>query len=159
MMLTFHIPTRYCCSVAVYFCFGTTHFCTPCHDDFVRLRSLSKDSLPQCPVGPKSTQLEGTCPLGLDDHPATGEEFALGCGVCRNVQTFWDLKHKESFSETHRNSVTKMRGWDIPRSEVATTNQRYVCVGRHVRICRWTFRQGFSYKFNWYHRLSYVCVT
>ncbi|KAL5268418.1 hypothetical protein ACHWQZ_G002322 [Mnemiopsis leidyi] len=79
---------RYCCSVAVYFCFGTTHFCTPCHDDFVRLRGLSKDALPQCPVGPKASQLEGSCPLGLVDHPATGEEFALGCGVCRNVQTF-----------------------------------------------------------------------
>ena len=25
---------RYCCSVAVFFCFGTTHFCNPCHDDF-----------------------------------------------------------------------------------------------------------------------------
>ena len=22
---------RYCCSVAVWFCFGTTHFCHPCH--------------------------------------------------------------------------------------------------------------------------------
>ena len=25
---------RYCCSVAVFFCFGTTHFCNACHDDF-----------------------------------------------------------------------------------------------------------------------------
>merc|ERR1712037_1035837 len=23
---------RYCCSVAVFFCFGTTHFCNSCHD-------------------------------------------------------------------------------------------------------------------------------
>ena len=23
---------RYCCSVACWFCFGTTHFCDPCHD-------------------------------------------------------------------------------------------------------------------------------
>ena len=24
---------RYCCSVAVWFCFGTTHFCEPCHNE------------------------------------------------------------------------------------------------------------------------------
>jgi E3 ubiquitin-protein ligase MYCBP2 len=22
---------RYCCTVALWFCFGTTHFCEPCH--------------------------------------------------------------------------------------------------------------------------------
>ena len=22
---------RYCCSIALWFCFGTTHFCEPCH--------------------------------------------------------------------------------------------------------------------------------
>ena len=79
---------RYCCSVAVYFCFGTTHFCNPCHDDFQRLTSIPKAELPQCPVGPCAKPLEGTeCPLHVK-HPPTGEEFALGCGVCRNAQTF-----------------------------------------------------------------------
>jgi E3 ubiquitin-protein ligase MYCBP2 len=44
--------------------------------------------LPQCPVGPTCRQLEGTeCPLHVK-HPPTGEEFALGCGICRNAQTF-----------------------------------------------------------------------
>lgn len=38
--------------------------------------------------GPKAMQLEGDeCPLHIK-HPATGEEFALGCGVCRNAHTF-----------------------------------------------------------------------
>ncbi|ERL91717.1 hypothetical protein D910_09044 [Dendroctonus ponderosae] len=37
---------RYCCSVAVFFCFGTTHFCNPCHDDFQRVTILSKGELP-----------------------------------------------------------------------------------------------------------------
>ena len=79
---------RYCCSVAVYFCFGTTHFCNPCHDDFQRVTSTPKSELPQCPVGPRAKPLEGTeCPLHVK-HPPTGEEFALGCGVCRNAQTF-----------------------------------------------------------------------
>ena len=38
--------------------------------------------------GPKLKQLEGDeCPLHVK-HPPTGEEYALGCGVCRNAHTF-----------------------------------------------------------------------
>ncbi|XP_055389767.1 E3 ubiquitin-protein ligase highwire-like [Condylostylus longicornis] len=79
---------RYCCSVAVFFCFGTTHFCDTCHDDFQHLTNIPKNKLPQCPCGPKATQLVGDeCPLHVV-HPPTGEEFALGCGICRNAHTF-----------------------------------------------------------------------
>uniref|UniRef100_A0A915ATT0 RCR-type E3 ubiquitin transferase n=8 Tax=Parascaris univalens TaxID=6257 RepID=A0A915ATT0_PARUN len=79
---------RFCCSVAVYFCFGTTHFCAACHDDFQRLMCLPKQLLPKCPAGPKGVQLEGDgCPLRMQ-HPPTGEEFAMGCGICRNLSTF-----------------------------------------------------------------------
>jgi len=79
---------RYCCSVAVFFCFGTTHFCGACHDDFQRVTALPRSELPRCPAGPRATQLSGNdCPLHVE-HPATGEEFALGCGVCRNAHTF-----------------------------------------------------------------------
>ena len=79
---------RYCCSVAVFFCFGTTHFCNACHEDFQRVTALPKTDLPHCPAGPKAKQLDGAeCPLHVQ-HPATGEEFALGCGVCRNAHTF-----------------------------------------------------------------------
>ncbi|KAK0411800.1 hypothetical protein QR680_005853 [Steinernema hermaphroditum] len=79
---------RFCCSVAVYFCFGTTHFCASCHDDFQRLMCLPKHLLPACPAGPKATKLEtDACPLKVA-HPPSGEEFALGCGACRNLQTF-----------------------------------------------------------------------
>lgn len=79
---------RYCCSVAVFFCFGTTHFCDTCHDDFQRLTNIPRAKLPKCPSGPKAKQLYGEeCPLHVV-HPATGEEFALGCGICRNAQTF-----------------------------------------------------------------------
>ena len=74
--------------MAVFFCFGTTHFCNACHDDFQRVANVPKHELPQCPVGPKSVQLEGDeCPLHVS-HPPTGEEYALGCGVCRNAHTF-----------------------------------------------------------------------
>ncbi|XP_055893471.1 E3 ubiquitin-protein ligase MYCBP2-like isoform X4 [Biomphalaria glabrata] len=79
---------RYCCSVAVFFCFGTTHFCNPCHEEFQRVTAIPKKDLPRCPAGPKGVQLEGEeCPLHVK-HPPTGEEFALGCGVCRNAHTF-----------------------------------------------------------------------
>lgn len=79
---------RYCCSMAVFFCFGTTHFCPVCHNDHVRVTHMEKSKMPQCPVGPGSKQLSGTsCPLQMK-HPPTGEEFALGCGLCKNEQTF-----------------------------------------------------------------------
>ncbi|CAD5120813.1 DgyrCDS9371 [Dimorphilus gyrociliatus] len=79
---------RYCCSVAVFFCFGTTHFCNMCHEDFQRLTGISKELLAKCPAGPKSIQLDGTdCPLKVE-HPPTGQEYALGCGICRNAHTF-----------------------------------------------------------------------
>uniref|UniRef100_A0A2A4JU85 RCR-type E3 ubiquitin transferase n=1 Tax=Heliothis virescens TaxID=7102 RepID=A0A2A4JU85_HELVI len=81
---------RYCCSVAVFFCFGTSHFCNACHDDFQRVTGIPKHMLPQCPAGPKGEQLPGSadeCPLHVQ-HPPTGEEFALGCGVCRHAQAF-----------------------------------------------------------------------
>nr|XP_049693135.1 E3 ubiquitin-protein ligase MYCBP2 isoform X3 [Helicoverpa armigera] len=81
---------RYCCSVAVFFCFGTSHFCNACHDDFQRVTGIPKHMLPQCPAGPKGEQLPGSadeCPLHVQ-HPPTGEEFALGCGVCRHAHAF-----------------------------------------------------------------------
>lgn len=42
---------RYCCSVAVYFCFGTTHFCNACHEDFQKVISMLPSELPVCPAG------------------------------------------------------------------------------------------------------------
>ncbi|KAI6207356.1 RCR-type E3 ubiquitin transferase [Aphelenchoides besseyi] len=80
---------KFCCSVAVYFCFGNSHFCSGCHSDFQRLMALPVHLLPQCPTGPRATTLEGVdqCPLRVQ-HPPTGEEFSLGCGICRNLTTF-----------------------------------------------------------------------
>ncbi|RWS22744.1 E3 ubiquitin-protein ligase MYCBP2-like isoform X8 [Leptotrombidium deliense] len=75
---------RYCCSVAVFFCFGTTHFCNACHNDVNRVLNIPKQELPQCPAGPRGKHLGGTeCPLHVK-HPPTGEEYTLGCGICRN---------------------------------------------------------------------------
>jgi len=78
---------RYCCSIAVWFCFGTTHFCEPCHNNNGKLTRSKKEELVQCPCVPKDNyslpqKIEGSCPLGIN-HPAHGEEFCLGCGLCR----------------------------------------------------------------------------
>ncbi|ETO26415.1 hypothetical protein RFI_10722, partial [Reticulomyxa filosa] len=83
---------RFCCSVASYFCWGTTHFCPDCHKlsalfgDYRRqenhdyMTTKTKENLPQC-EGPDK------CPLGLE-HPANGEEFSLGCSLCRGADSF-----------------------------------------------------------------------
>ena len=81
---------RYCCSVAVWFCFGTTHFCEPCHNENGKMQRMQEQGkLPPCPCGPVGVPLppHTDCPIG-GGHPAPGEEYALGCGVCRNAQTF-----------------------------------------------------------------------
>ncbi len=70
---------RFCCSVAQWYCWGTTHFCQSCHTrqakgDYVSKYPASK--LPKCP-GP------ALCPLKVM-HPANGTEFAIGCAICRN---------------------------------------------------------------------------
>lgn len=71
---------KFCCDHAAWFCWGNTHFCEKCHTrqnagDYVS--RLPKDKLPRCP-GPRD------CPLKMR-HPPNGEEFALGCSMCRNV--------------------------------------------------------------------------
>lgn len=70
---------KFCCSVSNWFCWGNTHFCEECHKrqcagDY--LSKYSQDKLPKC--GGKRS-----CPLKID-HPASGQEFALGCTICAN---------------------------------------------------------------------------
>ncbi|XP_045202849.2 E3 ubiquitin-protein ligase MYCBP2-like isoform X2 [Mercenaria mercenaria] len=77
---------RYCCTIAVFFCFGNTHFCNSCHNDNVRVSRMG-DRLPKCPAGPSGQQLTGACPLGIQ-HPPNGTEFCIGCGLCANLHSF-----------------------------------------------------------------------
>lgn len=82
---------RFCCSEALFFCFGTTHFCEECHNDPGGMQeTASAGRLPHCPAGPKGKQLSGSraeCPLKYK-HGEPGEEQPLGCSVCRNAATF-----------------------------------------------------------------------
>ena len=69
---------KFCCKIASWFCWGTTHFCEDCHrrqcnNDYVS--KYPKDRLPKCN--------KATCEVG-GNHPPNGEEFALGCSICRN---------------------------------------------------------------------------
>ena len=69
---------KFCCKIASWFCWGTTHFCEDCHkrqcnNDYVS--KYPKDKLPKCN--------KATCEVG-GNHPPNGEEFALGCSICRN---------------------------------------------------------------------------
>lgn len=70
---------RFCCNPASWFCWGTTHFCEPCHarqckGDYVS--KYEKNKLPQC-------DNPNTCPLKIK-HPPNGDEYALGCDICKN---------------------------------------------------------------------------
>jgi len=72
---------RFCCSVAQWFCWGSTHFCEPCHSrqckgDYVS--KIPKDQLPKC----KGADY---CPLRIQ-HPANGDEYSLGCALCRGTK-------------------------------------------------------------------------
>ena len=69
---------KFCCKIASWFCWGTTHFCEDCHKrqcngDYVS--KYPRDRLPRCS--------KATCEVG-GNHPPNGEEFALGCSICRN---------------------------------------------------------------------------
>ena len=68
---------RFCCSIAVWFCFGTTHFCDSCHNKRPDVNKRLWKKL-QCPG-------INRCPLKMA-HAPTGQEFSLGCALCRNFK-------------------------------------------------------------------------
>ncbi|CAI5489385.1 unnamed protein product [Closterium sp. Naga37s-1] len=61
---------QFCCSVATYFCGGTTHYCAECHQTLPNYRSSSYVA-PRCTGGDQ-------CPLRVAWHPQAPEEFCLG---------------------------------------------------------------------------------
>ena len=65
---------RYCCSVASWFCWGTTHMCDSCHQA-TEAGTLSWTAGSGCSAS--------SCPLRLS-HGPHGQELCLGCGMCRS---------------------------------------------------------------------------
>jgi len=83
---------RFCCATASYFCFGHTHFCENCH---ARAWELLQGSNPEYMIA-SVAQCNGkeSCPLKID-HPPNGEEFAMGCALCKtndNDESKEDIK-------------------------------------------------------------------
>jgi E3 ubiquitin-protein ligase MYCBP2 len=66
---------QYCCSIAAWFCWGTTHMCDACHVWATRGQS----------VPTQHCAGRGRCPLQLP-HPQPGQEHCLGCSLCRQSQ-------------------------------------------------------------------------
>ena len=69
---------KFCCNLAVWYCWGHTHFCHQCHEiqcETHKLTKKPKNELPKC-LGPQY------CPVG-GNHGKNGEEYALGCAICR----------------------------------------------------------------------------
>ena len=68
----------YCCSTALFCCFGTHYMCNPCHDEYNRT------------LNPPLKDCHGiNCPLGIphpppSKNPRAGGVFPLGCGICRS---------------------------------------------------------------------------
>ena len=67
---------NFCCSVALFHCFGTTYFCKRCHDERWDIKKKTED------CGGVN------CPLGMPHPPAScnvkESTFPLGCGLCRS---------------------------------------------------------------------------
>lgn len=63
---------KYCCNLAMWFCFGTTHMCNRCHAQPGVWRE-----------GPSACN-PATCGLKMR-HPQPGNEFCMGCGMCRRT--------------------------------------------------------------------------
>ena len=72
---------RYCCDLAVWFCFGTTHFCESCHNGWIAGKISAKTT--PASVASKCSGGHG-CKLKLESHPPNGgdEELCIGCAVC-----------------------------------------------------------------------------
>ena len=63
---------RYCCNLALFFCFGTTHFCDTCH------KVAGRNKTKRCPGVNK-------CKLMNGNHAVNGKESMLGCEMCLGI--------------------------------------------------------------------------
>lgn len=83
---------RFCCSVACWFCWGTTHFCEPCHRIATEIAKRPKKGtcsmllyMRSCDSCRAIDLPKCTCTV---QHPPNGDEYCLGCSLCRIQQEF-----------------------------------------------------------------------
>lgn len=65
---------KFCCDVATWFCWGTTHFCNTCHDRQFKDRNFAK-------TGPFAICNTNTCKF-KGKHPAAPSSLCAGCAIC-----------------------------------------------------------------------------
>jgi hypothetical protein len=108
---------RFCCSNAVWHCWGLTHFCEPCHNNHYQYvegctgrNKLSYDQYNNCPglaakllvirndnINYPTEELKKSAMEKCQSdpsscplkmrHPPHGVEFGMGCGLCRDEET------------------------------------------------------------------------
>ena len=72
---------RFCCKDAVWFCWGTTHFCDDCHKVAATVARKPVNKLPKCTCG--------------RPHPPNGTEHCFGCTMCFADASLGDGKAKK----------------------------------------------------------------
>ena len=75
---------KFCCSPAIWFCRGDTHFCDPCHripsQRWEEEKKKDASALPACPGA------DACCVNG--NHPPAFSEHCLGCTMCKANAAF-----------------------------------------------------------------------
>merc|ERR1712127_1151402 len=100
---------QYCCSVAVFTCFGTHFFCKPCHD-------LAPQVYPHLEKIPTKDCNGIDCPLGIAHPPPThdpkkGGVFPLGCGICRS-------ENLEKLQKANATKQIAFKAEDLPKAYI-----------------------------------------
>jgi len=96
---------RHCCAVADWFCFGHTHFCTPCHNRAWDIHNMNNQQYLKIEI--KICAGKDKCPLGIE-HPPHGEEFILkGCSFCSEEQKGEAQPEKEKSNEKNERKESK----------------------------------------------------
>ena len=83
----------YCCSVAQFFCFGTTWLCESCHNEQPNLVVRDCGGV--------------DCPLKVPHPPASADPkesvFTLGCSLCR-------FDHIKEYEEAQAKIIAELNG-------------------------------------------------
>lgn len=119
---------RFCCMPAVWFCWGTTHFCERCHSHKPYEKpTLPRESFPQC-KGP------ATCPLKVahpPNGPGTDSEFLLGCAMCVKSN---GARPEVKASSSPNVSVSEMKAYLLSQSPAVVTEQQLLFVDRQELV-------------------------